>query len=481
MKSRYLLLSLLLILALVMAGCTDNNDDPKEDDIIGDDDTEDDDDTGDDDDNGEYTLKTIKELLASPFTYSGKMVSVKDAIVISVRNAYSCAISDESTTETLTLYGYDENMGIKVGDKLNAKGTFVQYKNQYWEIKIKPSSNDEVKVIGSETINYETMTVKELLENPNSFNGLLVRIEDAEVTDKESFYKFHISDDSTSDKLFVYNDGLFLKSFKQGDTIDIQGEFMKYNDDWELKLRNNTDDGITNVAEGNGSNDENYDIHTVSELLGDPESFEGDHVQVVQAKVAWTDDDNTVSNTMFSIVDDTRGDTLTVVAFNKVAQEDVAKIMPGAIVTVKGEFTFYDKDKDKVRDEDEKWEIIVSSYTDSDSVVVVSEASEITYITAPSVAALLDNATNGEYRDKSVKLLNVVIVTMSDRHSYIFGVNDTKGPYNINITVYGFEADALSVNDTVNVCGLFEWYAGKGYWEIKIRANTSDKVEKVTA
>jgi len=222
-----------------------------------------------------------------------------------------------------------------------------------------------------------------------------------------------------------------------------------------------------------------YPIHTVAELLAAPESFEDDHVQVVGAKVAWTDDDNTVSNTMFSIVDNTRGDTLTVVAFNKVASEDVDKIKPGTIVTVKGEFTFYDKDNDKVKDEDESWEIIVSSYTESDSVTIVSEGEETTYATAPSVADLLNNATNAQYRDKSVKLMGVVVVTKSSRYDYIFGVNDTAGPFNINLTVYGQAVDGLAVNDTVNVYGLFEWYAGKGYWEIKIRNSSTDKVEKV--
>ena len=480
MKLRYLILSLLLVLALMMTGCTDDKKDDNGDDIIEDDDTGDDEDD-DVPDTGDYETLTIKKLLETPYSYSDKLVMVKDAILISVKTGYSSTISDDSTTETLTLYGYDEELGLKVGNVLDVKGIFEQYQNQYWEIKIRKNTDDDVKVTGSETVTYTEKTVKELLDDPDSFNGLLVRIVEAAVTDKESFYKFHISDDTSSDSLFVYNDGLFLKTFNRGDTIDIQGEFLKYKEDWELKLRNNTDDGITKVTEGSGDDNVTYNTRTVAELLAAPESFEDDHVRVVEAKVAWTDDDNTVSNTMFSIVDNTRGGTLTVVAFNKVAQEDVAKIVPGAIVTVKGEFTFYDKDKDKVKDEDEDWEIIVSSYTDSDSVKVVSEAEEIAYITAPSVAVLLDNATNGAYRDKSIILMNVTIVTMSDKYSYIFGVNDTAGPFNVNVTVYGFEAAGLAVNDTVTVSGLFEWYGDKGYWEIKIRSGTTDTVEKVTS
>ena len=477
MKMRYLILSLLLVLALMMAGCTDDNGD-EGDDIIGDDDTGDDDDSGDDDDPGDYALLTIKVLSETPYSYNGKLVQVKSAKVISVKTGYSCTISDDSTTETITLYGYKEDMALKAGNILDIKGTFEQYQNQYWEIKIRTNTDDKVTVTGTESVTYATVTLNELLTDPDSSIGLLIAIKDAEVTDKESFYKFHISDDTSSESLFVYNDGLFLQSFKKGDTIDIQGEFMKYNDEWELKLRNNTDDGITKVTGGSGGDDVTYDTHTVAELLAAPDTFEDDHVQVVGAKVAWSDDDNTVGNTMFSIVDNTRGDTLTVVAFDKVAAGDVDKIVPGAIVTVKGEFTFYDKDKDKVKDDDEKWEIIVSSYTDSDSVTVVSEAEEITYTTAPSVAVLLDNATNSEYRDKSIKLENVVIVTMSSRYGYIFGVNDTRGPHSINITVYGFEAGSLAVNDTVDVSGLFEWYADKGYWEIKVRSGTTDTVEK---
>ena len=415
MKIRLLMLTMLLVLALLMAGCTDSDDEKDNGDVIGDDDG--DDDGGDDDDNGGdgvYSLHTVEELLATPYSYNEKDVEVKGAVVISVRNGYTCTISDDSTTETLTLYGYDENTGLKVGDKLNAKGVFEQYENKYWEIKIRKNTDDEVKITGSETLTYTKKTVKELLDSPDSFNGLLVRIEDATVTDKESFYKFHISDDTTTDKLYVYNDGLFLKSFKQGDTVDIQGEFIEYKEEWELKLRNNTDDGITDVGDGGGSDDNKYELHTVSELLADPAGFEGDLVEVKGAKVAWADSNNDAGKTLFGIVDDTRGDSLEVIAFNKVSAADAAKIVPGAIVDVKGKFSYYDQDDDDVKDEDEDWQIMVSSYSDTDSVKIVGEAPDITYETK-TVKQLLDDPET--YNETDVRVDGAKIVTLEERSS----------------------------------------------------------------
>jgi len=479
MKARYLILTILLVLALMMAGCTDDSDDDNGDVI------EDDDDDGDDDDttSGNYARHTIKELLENPYTYSqedNNLVEVKNAKVISVKSGgYSGTISDDSTTETLTLYGFDENMGLKSGDIIDVQGIFEQYQNQYWEIKIRSNTDDEVKVTGSETITYEEKTVKELLENPESFNGLLVRVENAVVTDKESFYKFHISDSTTSDSLFVYNDGLFLKSFKEGDTIDIQGEFIKYNNDWELKLRNNTDDGITYVVEGNGSDDDKYDSHTVSELLGDAEGFNGDLVEVKGAKVSWTDSNNDAERTLFGIVDSTRGVSLEVVAFNKVSAADVAKILPGAIVDVKGKFSYYDQDKDNVKDDDEDWQIVVSQYSDTDSVVIVDEAPDISY-EKKTVKELLDNPET--YNETDVKIDGATIVTLEVRSSGLkINISDSSG---IDTLVLFIPEDAeytsgIAVNDTINIWGQFKWWAPSEYWEMVLRENGQDKVEKV--
>ena len=38
----------------------------------------------------------------------------------------------------------------------------------------------------------------------------------------------------------------------------------------------------------------------------------------------------------------------------------------------------------------------------------------------------------------------------------------------------------LAVNDTINIWGQFKWWAPSGYWEIALRENGQDKVEKVT-
>ena len=282
------------------------------------------------------------------------------------------------------------------------------------------------------------------------------------MTDKESFYKFHISDDTTSDKLFVYNDGLFLKTFDRGDTIDIQGEFLKYKEEWELKLRNNTDDGITKVA--NGTIVDTYEDVTLAGLMGNTDNYKDKAIKIANATVGAGG-----VNWKFNITDG--AGNILLVYTEKFADGGIDEIHEGDYVEVKGKFTYYETGG--------YWEIMIRKDSD-DKITELGSAGpvEYTYIEAPSVSELLDNGTNGAYRDKSIKLLNVVIVTMSSRYNYIFGVNDTAGPFNINLTIYGFEADELALNDTVNIYGLFQWYADKGFWEIEIRSNTTDKVEK---
>ena len=455
MKMRYLILSLLLVLALITAGCTDDNGD-EGDDIIGDDDdTGDDDDSGDDDDPGDYALLTIKVLSETPYSYNDKLVQVKSAKVISVKTGYSCTISDDSTTETITLYGYKEDMGLKAGNILDIKGTFTQYKNQYWEIKIRTNTDDKVTVTGTESVTYTTITINELLTNAESSIGLLIAIKDAEVTDKESFYKFHISDDTSSDKLFVYNDGLFLQSFKKGDTIDIQGEFMKYNDEWELKLRNNTDDGITKVTGGSGGDDETYDTHTVAELLGDTASYQDKPVKVENAEVTYVKD-----SWSFKISDSSTEDELTVYGGS-------TTVNVGDNVKVQGQFFYYDSGG--------YWEIKIRKDT-KDSVTVISEAAPITYTTL-TISELL--GTPETYNGTDVKVESATIVTLDKRDTYL-KINITDSSSSDTLILYiPNDADhptGLAVNDIVNVQGEFKWWYS-GYWEIAIRTNEQDKVE----
>ena len=455
MKARYLILTVLLVLALMMAGCTDEKDDNTGD-VIED---------GDDDgtNTGDYELLTIKKLLETPYSYSGKDVEVKSAKIISIKTGYSCTISDDSTTETIILYSYDESLGLKPGDILDVKGIFEQYKNQDWEIKIRSEkTTDQVKVTGSETVTYTKLTIDELIKNGDSYIGLLVEINDAKVTDKESFYKFHISDATTSDSLFVYNDGLFLKSFKNGDTIDIQGEFTEYKDEWELKLRNNTDDGITRVNDGTIV--DTYEEVTLAKLLSDLDLYENKPVKIANTTVGANP-----KNYKFNVTDGDGNNIIIYTDFD--AQGGIASVYEGDFVEVKGQVIYYEKGA--------YWEIKIRKDTDDKITKLGSGGpAEYTYV-GTDVATLLNNNTNTQYREKSVKLIGVVVVTKSSNYNYIFGVNDTVGPFNINLTVYGQEMDGLAVNDTVNVWGIFEWYGGKGYWEIKIRANSTDKVEKV--
>lgn len=455
MKARYLILSVLLVLALMMAGCTDNNGDNTGDVI------EEDDDTGDDDDTntGDYTKLTIKELVETPYSYNGKDVEVKNAKIISIKTDYSCTISDDSTTETIILYSYDESLGLKPGDILDVKGLFEQYQNQDWQIKIRSEkATDQVKVTGSETVTYKEMTVKELLENPDSFNGLLVKIKDATVTTEYLGGKFNISDDSTSDNLLVFKEyGANAPHITLNDKIDIMGEFMKFYD-WQVKVRKESDDKITVV----GETVDTYEEVTLAKLVGDPDAYENKFVRVADATV-----EAGGVNWKFNISDGS-GNTI-VVYTEKFADGGIVSISEGDNVEVKGQVTYYET----------YWQIKIRKNTD-DKITKLSsgEPTEYTYL-GTDIATLLDNATNTQYRDKSVKLMGVVVVTKSSNYNYIFGVNDTAGPFNINLTVYGQEVDDLAVNDTVNVYGLFEWYGDKGYWEIKIRKNSTDKVEKV--
>jgi len=455
MKIRYLILSLLLVLALITAGCTDDNGD-EGDDIIEDDD----DDTGDDDDSGsgEYALLTIKALSETPYSYNGKLVQVKGAKIISTKTGYSCTISDDSTTETIILYGYKEDMGLKAGNVLDIKGIFEQYQNQYWEIKIRSNTNDKVTVTGTESAT--TMTIDALLDDPDSSNGLLIEIEDATVTTRYISGKFNISDESTTDNLLVYIEyGVNAPHIDLNDKIDITGEFVKFHDDWEIKVRKGSDDNITVV----GETVDTYEDVTLAKLVGDLNGYENKMVKIANATVGANP-----KNYKFNITDGSGNEIIVYTDYD--AEGGIASVYEGDFVEVKGQVFYYEKGA--------YWEIKIRKDTD-DKITKLGSGGPVEYTYLETdVATLLNNGTNTQYREKSVKLMGVVVVTKSSRYPYIFGVNDTAGPFNINLTIYGFEADSLAVNDTVDVSGLFQWYADKGYWEIKIRSGTTDTVVK---
>lgn len=455
MKTRYLILTILLVLALMMAGCTDEKEDKP--DVI----EEDDDDADDDTNTGDYTRYTIKQLIETPYSYKGKDVEVKNVKVISIKTDYSCTISDASTSETITLYGYDEDIGLESGTVLDVKGMFEQYQNQYWEIKIRSGENDEVKVTGKETVKYTPLTVKQLMDDPDANSGLLVEIKDATVTTKYISGKFNISDASTSVNLLVYIEyGVNAPHITLNDKIDVKGEFVKFYDEWEIKVRKESDDNITIV----GATVDTYDEVTLAELLSDLDAHENQAVKIANATVGANP-----KNYKFNISDGSGNEIIVYTDFD--AQGGIASVYEGDFVEVKGQVIYYEKGA--------YWEIKIRKDT-SDKITKLGSGgpAEYSYLET-DVATLLDNTTNSAYRDKSVKLMSVFVVTKSSNYNYIFGVNDTVGPFNINLTVYGQEVDDLAKNDTVNVYGLFQWYGDKGYWEIKIRKNSTDKVEKV--
>lgn len=345
MKIRNIILVLLLALAIIAAGCTDKEE--KEDTIEEEDDTDDDDDTSPD----EYESLDIYDLVETPYTYNGKLVEVKDAEVTSVKNAYSCLITDGTTDDTITLYGYDEGL-VKAGDVLTVRGIFEQYQNKYWEIKIRKDTEDEVIKTDSVTVSYLTIDLGTLLGSPETYYGRSVELKKVTVVNKDSYYNFKLSLDNLTEKLPVYNDGLYLEKFKEGDIITIKGEFMEYNDAPQLKLRNESgfDDGVTDVIDGGGAI--TYDEHTIAELLADPENFDGDHVKLTEVEVAWAQDDNSASFTLFGVTEDGVNRSLEVVAFDKLSAGDVDKIIPGAVVTVKGEMGYYDQNDNNKNDDD---------------------------------------------------------------------------------------------------------------------------------
>ena len=455
MKARYLILAVLLVLAVMMAGCSEVNVD-NSDDMIEDDD-------GDDDNTytGVYTKYTIKELVETPYSYNGKDVEVKNAKVMSIKSDYSCTISDDSTTETITLYGYNEDLGLKPGDFLDIKGIFEQYKNQYWEITVRSGKNDEVKVTGSGGVNYAKLTIDELLKNGENYIGLLIEIKDATVTTKYKSGKFNVSDDSTTENLLVYIEyGVEAPHIDLNDKIDISGEFVKFYNDWEIKVRKSSDDNVSIV----GETVDTYEEVTLAKLVGDHDAYENKFVKITNATVG-----ENPKNYKFNVSDGSGNSIIIYTDYD--AQGGIASVYEGDFVEVQGQVIYYEKDS--------YWEIKIRKDTDDKITKLGSGAPAVYTYLGTDVATLLDNATNTEYREKSVKLMSVFVVTKSSNYNYIFGVNDTVGPFNINLTVYGQEMDSLAVNDTVNVYGLFEWYGGKGYWEIKIRKNSSDKVEKV--
>ncbi len=481
MKKIYALLVILLALAVITTGCDDKK--KKEDTINGEDD-----DTGDDDDNGNggsttYTTVAVDDLNSTPYSYSGKNVKVVDAEVTSVPQTFYCYITDDSTSSTVKLYGYDEDLGIKVGDVITVQGIFEQFENKYWEIKIRSKTDDKVTITDSVTVAYTSIGLEALLSDPDSYYGLSVELKDVTVVNKDSYYHFKLTNDKTTEKLAVYNDGLYLKQFKEGDTITIKGQFIEYNDAPELKLRNETayDDGVVSVTDGGGGTTVTYEVHTVSEILGDPESFEGDNVQLTDVKVAWIDDGNSAAFTLFGVTDDTRAETLEIVAFNKIDENDIAKIVPDAIVTVKGKMGYYDQNKNDVKDEDEDWQVTVSSYSDSDEVIIVEEAAAITYSEVTLNELLGDTDT---YNESDVKVLNAEITTLEERSSGL-KINITDASYNGTLILFipndADQPTGLAVGNTINIWGQFKWWphSHEGYWEVILRENGQDKVEKV--
>ncbi len=177
------------------------------------------------------------------------LIHTTNLTVISMYSSPNITIVD---TDRIKIVGFEgSNITARENTFVEVCG-FLTYYSGDFEIKVRPYSDDFVRVTAnaSQNLTYLNITVDELNSSPEDYNNTPVHLNVSVVVYVTKFYLFRISDINGSTNLTVYveysAESPLLVSVN--DTLEIWGYFTSYHGSWEIKIRANTPDKITTLS-----------------------------------------------------------------------------------------------------------------------------------------------------------------------------------------------------------------------------------------
>ena len=221
---------------------------------------------------------SVANLLKSPKAFSGRLVKIVRARVVTCQSRFSILVTDadgptvddgDGSPETppsgasernpsgqsgpkpgrldperqLLVFGVDPTQ-YDPGDLLRLEGSFEHYpKGDSWQLKIPFSGGRRkgvtrnVRRILAAIPDRKTTTIAQLLEDPDRFAGVHVRIKNAVISQIHDERLLEVSDVPGKPTMKVF--GASTRFLQVGQQVTVRGRFIQYASEntWEIKVR----------------------------------------------------------------------------------------------------------------------------------------------------------------------------------------------------------------------------------------------------
>ncbi len=409
-----------------------------------------------------YQDVPVETLLANPSQYNGTNVHSWGIVSWLYRNASS----------NFTLFGLFHNgseakvvgfngsniTNIEEGYYADVYGEFTYY-NGSWELKVRPYSYDYS--IGRPQ-NYEDVNITNILQAPADYNNTLVHVPYAVVTYVYNaswlFYVSNSSSNSNDISVYIEKGGNVSGNIYNGAKVEIWGMVTQYNNKWEIKIRNNTNDSVK-IKTANV----NYQDVNITDILNNASRYNNTDVHIPNATVVgvysshlfWVSNSSSNSNDISVYVD---------------YDVSMPNIGTGDIVEIYGNVTTHNG----------SYEIKVRSGTPDKVIVVYSSAEYVNFSYIHEVDA------NGTmlYIGEQV-IVNGTVIAPPDVFSY---TSSSSGKPILKmyiegkdggVQVFGYDLDYTQLNlgegDVVQVRGTLDQYNG----EAELKVSSLNYIEKI--
>ncbi len=402
-----------------------------------------------------YQDVPVEELLTNPEEYNGTNVHSWGIISWLYRNY----------TSNFTLFGLFHNgsevkvvgfNGSNVGDLqegyyADVWAEFTSYEGE-WELKVRPYSYDYVY---ARPQSYVDVNITTLLNDAAAYNNTLVHVEYAVVTSVyNASWLFWVSNstDNSEDMSVYVEKGADIDQVYEGARVEIWAMVTQYNGDWEFKVRNATNDTVRVI------NKVTYLDVNITDLLNDPETYNGTNVHILNATVV-----NVKYDYLFWVSNSTdNSDDIQVYIQTGV---DAPSVGQGDFVEIYANFTYYNGD----------YEILLRSGTPDRLIVLYSAA---IYANFSYIHEVDDNGTL--IHDGQQVIVNGTVLVPPDVYSYTTSTGSQIMKFYIQgedggVQVFGFLNYSrlnLAEGDYVSVRGTIDQYNG----EAELKVSTLDHI-----
>jgi len=486
----------------------------------------------------EYDNVTLAQLYADPYSYIGDYVRIDDLEVIELGNydedytanpESSAYFYGNDGTNYMDLNVYAEGSAarptrLNYSDILMIQGQFTWYdsndngvydEGEDWEVKLRKASTDEISVITpAPTPVYASITLNQLLADPDNYIGELVEVTDVPISDIGTYaysdsqnldrYAYFFVGSGTQGRLEVFCGGGANRptTVEYGDKVDVKGKFTWYDElengmydaweTWEISVRPASEDIVFVSTPAPAAF---YNPINLSTLFDNAMSLVGDTFYIENLHVSdlgtMADDDaaDLSGSKYFYAKDGTTWKEIQV--YMEGGVDRPANLDFNDTVNAWGEFTWYDRNYDGQIDPYENWELAIRAGCD-DRVEQVPVPKNTAYRTVTvdqltaNPEAFIDN------------LVRVDVGFVADTGSYGYGemvnpyesgyfwITDVGGGEMVEVYMDNYADRPFELNhtDLIEVEGYFTWYDSfpNGShdpwetWEIKVREGSSDYV-----